>query len=36
MRMGILTGRYDEAFRYARELHRDQTRKGTPIRGLAA
>lgn len=27
----MLTTRFDEAFRYARELHRDQTRKGTPI-----
>ena len=27
----MLTSRYDEAFRYAHELHRDQTRKGTAI-----
>ena len=27
----MLTSRYDEAFRYAHELHRRQTRKGTPI-----
>lgn len=27
----MLTGRYDEAFRYAHDLHRDQTRKGTAI-----
>jgi (p)ppGpp synthase/HD superfamily hydrolase len=27
----MLTSRYDEAFRYAHDLHRDQTRKGTLI-----
>jgi (p)ppGpp synthase/HD superfamily hydrolase len=27
----MLTSRYDEAFQYAHDLHRDQTRKGTPI-----
>ena len=27
----MLTERFDEAFRYAHRLHRDQTRKGTPI-----
>ena len=27
----MLTSRYDEAFRYAHDLHRKQTRKGTPI-----
>jgi (p)ppGpp synthase/HD superfamily hydrolase len=27
----MLTSRYDEAFRYAHDLHRSQTRKGTPI-----
>jgi (p)ppGpp synthase/HD superfamily hydrolase len=27
----MLTGRYDEAFRYAHELHGDQKRKGTSI-----
>ena len=31
----MLTSRYDEAFRYAHELHRDQTRKGTPIPYIA-
>src|SRR6202165_1818736 len=27
----MLTGRYDEAFRYAHELHSNQKRKGTSI-----
>lgn len=27
----MLTTRFDDAFRYAHDLHRDQTRKGTPI-----
>jgi len=27
----LLTERFDEAFRFAHRLHRDQTRKGTPI-----
>ncbi len=27
----MLTERFDEAFRYAHRLHRDQTRKGTSI-----
>jgi (p)ppGpp synthase/HD superfamily hydrolase len=27
----MLTSRYDEAFRYAHDLHRHQTRKGTNI-----
>jgi (p)ppGpp synthase/HD superfamily hydrolase len=27
----MLTTRFDEALRYAHDLHRDQTRKGTPI-----
>ncbi len=27
----MLTERFNEAFRYAHRLHRDQTRKGTPI-----
>lgn len=27
----MLTERFDEAFRYAHQLHRAQTRKGTPI-----
>lgn len=27
----MLTARYDAAFRYAHDLHRAQTRKGTPI-----
>jgi (p)ppGpp synthase/HD superfamily hydrolase len=27
----MLTSRYDEAFRYAHDLHRNQARKGTPI-----
>ncbi len=27
----MLTERFDEAFRFAHRLHRDQTRKGTPI-----
>lgn len=27
----MLTSRYDEAFRYAHQFHRDQTRKGTSI-----
>lgn len=27
----MLTSRYDEAFRFAHDLHRRQTRKGTPI-----
>ncbi len=27
----MLTERFDEAFRFAHSLHRDQTRKGTPI-----
>jgi hypothetical protein len=30
----MLTSRYDEAFRYAHDLHRDQTRKGTLIIGI--
>jgi beta-N-acetylhexosaminidase len=31
----MLTSRYDEAFRYAHELHRTQTRKGTAIPYIA-
>jgi (p)ppGpp synthase/HD superfamily hydrolase len=31
----MLTSRYDEAFRYAHDLHRGQTRKGTPITYVA-
>ncbi len=31
----MLTSRYDEAFRYAHELHRTQTRKGTAISYIA-
>ncbi len=27
----MLTERFDEAFRFAHRLHRNQTRKGTPI-----
>lgn len=27
----MLTSRYDEAIRYAHDLHREQTRKGTAI-----
>ena len=27
----MLTERFDKAFRFAHRLHRDQTRKGTPI-----
>ena len=27
----MLTTRFDDAFRYAHQLHREQTRKGTPI-----
>lgn len=31
----MLTSRYDDAFRYAHELHRDQTRKGTSIQYIS-
>ena len=34
-RPGALTSRFDNAFRYAHELHRDQTRKGTQIPYIA-
>ena len=31
----MLTSRYDEAFRYAHDLHRDQTRKGATIPSIS-